>query len=166
MRDKTIQTLAKAGLLSAAIVLLTVVVSIPMPGGLGYFNLGDAGVLTAAALLTGWWGAGCAGIGSALGDLLLGYGVYAPATLVIKGGMALLASWLFKRLPGKLSIVAFLLAALLVPAGYFAYETLLYGAASAWANVGFNALQSCVGAVVAQVLIAAIRVATGVGKRD
>lgn len=94
-----IQKLAKAGLLAAMIFLLTAVVSIPIPGGAGYINLGDAGVLTAAALLGGWWGAACAGIGSALADLFLGFGVYAPATLVIKGGMALLAAFLLKKMP-------------------------------------------------------------------
>ena len=54
--------------------------------------------------------------------------------------------------------------ALLVPAGYFLYESLLYGAAAAWVNVGFNALQGVIGAVAAQVLTAALRVATG-GRR-
>ena len=161
MHDKTIQTLAKAGLLTAAVILLTVVVSIPLPGGVGYLNLGDAGALTAAALLGGWWGAACAAVGSALADLLLGYGVYAPATFLIKGGMALLAAFLCRRLPRGLSLLALMLAALLVPAGYFVYETALYGAASAWANVGFNALQCLVGAAAAHVLTLAVRAATG-----
>ena len=90
--------------------------------------------------------------------------MYAPATLVIKGAVALTAAWLLKKLPEKLSLVAFLVAALLVPAGYFLYESLLYGAAAAWVNVGFNALQGVIGAVAAQVLTAALRVATG-GRR-
>lgn len=166
MKDNTIQKLAKAGLLAAMIFLLTAGMSIPIPGGAGYINLGDAGVLTAAALLGGWWGAACAGIGSALADLFLGFGVYAPATLVIKGGMALLAAFLLKKMPKKLSVVALLLSALLVPAGYFVYESLLYGVPSAWVNVGFNTMQCIVGALVAQVLIAAIHVATGTGKKD
>ncbi len=55
--------LTTAGVLAAAIVLLTALVSIPMPGGLGYINLGDAGVLLAGALLGGGWGALCAGRG-------------------------------------------------------------------------------------------------------
>ena len=166
MKDNTIQKLAKAGLLAAMIFLLTAGMSIPIPGGAGYINLGDAGVLTAAALLGGWWGAACAGIGSALADLFLGFGVYAPATLVIKGGMALLAAFLLKKMPKKLSVVALLLSALLVPVGYFVYESLLYGVPSAWVNVGFNTMQCIVGALVAQVLIAAIHVATGTGKKD
>ena len=164
MKDKMIQKLAKAGLLAAMIFLLTAVVSIPIPGGAGYINLGDAGVLTAAALLGGWWGAACAGVGSALADLFLGFGVYAPATLVIKGGVALLAAFLLRKMPKKLSVAALLLSALLVPAGYLAYESLLYGVPSAWVNVGFNAMQCLIGALVAQVLIAAIHVAAGTGK--
>ena len=56
------------------------------------------------------------------------------------------------------------MSALLVPAGYFAYESLLYGVPSAWVNVGFNAMQCLIGALVAQVLIAAIHVAAGTGK--
>ena len=159
MNDRTIRTLAKAGLLTAAIVLLTAVVAIPMPGGLGYINLGDAGVLAAAALLGGWWGAGCAAVGSA--DLFLGYGFYAPATFFIKGCMALLAWLLLKKLPQRLSLLALALAALLVPAGYFAFEAALYGAPAAWANVGFNTLQCLVGAAAAHVLALAVRAAAG-----
>lgn len=161
MHDKTIQTLAKAGLLTAAVILLTAVVAIPMPGGLGYINLGDAGVLAAAALLGGWWGAGCAAVGSALADLFLGYGFYAPATFFIKGCMALLAWLLLKKLPQRLSLLALALAALLVPAGYFAFEAALYGAPAAWANVGFNTLQCLVGAAAAHVLALAVRAAAG-----
>ena len=90
--------------------------------------------------------------------------MYAPATLVIKGGVALLAAFLLRKMPKKLSVAALLLSALLVPAGYFAYESLLYGVPSAGVNVGFNAMQCLIGALVAQVLIVAIHVAAGTGK--
>ena len=77
MKDKTIKRIALGGILAAATILLTTLVSIPIPGGLGFVNLGDAGVLTAAFLLGGPWGALCGGAASALSDLLLGYGHYA-----------------------------------------------------------------------------------------
>lgn len=54
--NQSVKKLTMAGVLAAAIVLLTSVVSIPMPGGFGYINLGDAGVLLAGALLGGGWG--------------------------------------------------------------------------------------------------------------
>jgi len=149
---QSIRKLTTAGVLAAAIVLLTTLVSIPMPGGLGYINLGDAGVLLAGMLLGGGWGALCAGAASALSDVLLGYTVYAPATFVIKGLVALVAGALFAGTQKKIRYGALYLAALIVPSGYYFYEVLLYGAASAIPNVPFNVIQCLIGAIVATIL--------------
>lgn len=153
MRDANTRKLAIAGLLSAIIVLLTAVVSIPLPGGHGYINLGDAGVLTAAFVLGGGWGAIAGGVASALADMFLGYTIYAPATLVIKAGCALLAAFLLRKMKPKHAVLAFLPAALLVPVGYFLYETVLYGFAAAIVNVPLNALQCVIGAFAAQAVV-------------
>lgn len=149
---QSIRRLTTAGVLAASILLLTTLVSIPMPGGLGYINLGDAGVLLAGMLLGGGWGALCAGAASALADVLLGYTVYAPATFVIKGLVALAAGLLFARTQKKIRYAALYVAALIVPVGYFLYETLLYGSASAIVNIPFNTMQCVVGAAVATLL--------------
>ncbi|HML66806.1 MAG TPA: ECF transporter S component [Clostridia bacterium] len=149
---QSIHRLTTAGVLAAAIVLLTTLVSIPMPGGFGYINLGDVGVLLAGMLLGGGWGALCAGAASALSDVLLGYTVYAPATFVIKGLVALVAGLLFAKTQKKIRFAALYPAALIVPAGYFLYELLLYGPASAIPNILFNTLQCLIGAVVATIL--------------
>jgi uncharacterized membrane protein len=154
--NQSIKRLTTAGVLAAAIVLLTTLVSLPIPGGIGYVNLGDAGVLLAGMLLGGGWGALCAGAASALSDILLGYGVYAPATFLIKGAVALAAGLLFAKTDKKIRYVALYLAALLVPIGYFLYETMLYGVTSAIPNIVFNTVQCVVGAVVATVLGAII----------
>lgn len=151
-QSQSIRRLTTAGVLAAAIVLLTTLVSLPMPGGLGYINLGDVGVLLAGMMLGGGWGALCAGAASALADVLLGYTVYAPATFVIKGLVALVAGLLFARTQKKIRFVALYPAALIVPAGYFLYEVMLYGAASAVPNILFNTMQCLVGAVIATVL--------------
>ncbi len=149
MKDKTIKRIALGGILAAATILLTTLVSIPIPGGLGFVNLGDAGVLTAAFLLGGPWGALCGGAASALSDLLLGYGHYAPATFLIKGGMALVFGLLYRALPNRVRVAAFFIASLLVPAGYFLYETILYGAVAAAPNLLFNLVQGLIGAGIA-----------------
>ena len=127
----SIRKLTTAGVLAAAIVMLTTLVSVPIPGGLGYINLGDAGVLLAGMLLGGGWGALCAGAASAISDVLLGFSIYAPATFLIKGAVALLAGVLFVRVKKGIRFLFFYLAALLVPIGYFFYETILYGGAAA-----------------------------------
>ena len=149
---KSIRKLTTAGVLAAAIVMLTTLVSVPIPGGLGYINLGDAGVLLAGMLLGGGWGALCAGAASAISDVLLGYSIYAPATFLIKGAVAFLAGAMFARAKKGIRFLFFYLAALLVPAGYFLYETILYGTPAALPNVAFNLIQCVVGAAAAHAM--------------
>ena len=79
--DKNTKRLALAGQLCGATLLLTLI-SIPLPSGYGYVNLGDGGVFLCAMLLPGGLGAMAAGVGAALADLILGWAVYAPATLL------------------------------------------------------------------------------------
>lgn len=153
---QSIRRLTTAGVLAAAIILLTTLVSIPMPGGLGYINLGDAGVLLAGVLLGGGWGALCAGAASAISDILLGWGVYAPATFVIKGAVALVGGLLFSATKKRIRYGFLFVAALIVPLGYFLYETLLYGSAAAIPNVAFNAMQCVAGAAAAAALSAVL----------
>ena len=152
MRNRNIKRIAAGGVFAAIIILLTTLVSVPMPGGHGFINLGDAGVLTAAYLLGGALGASCAGLASALSDVLLGWSIYAPATFLIKGACALLAYYLLKHVRVGHYYLAFIPAALIVPLGYFAYESLLYGLAAAVPNVILNLVQCVTGALVAQAL--------------
>lgn len=156
MHNDGIKRLATAGVLAAAIILLTALVSVPLPGGHGYINLGDAGVLTAAFVLGGPWGGLCAGIASGISDLVLGWGVYAPATFLIKGGMALLAGWLTAGKKGAKRAWIVYPCALLVPIGYFLFEALLYGAATALPNLPLNTVQCLVGAAAAHGVIAVL----------
>lgn len=147
MNDRQIRLLTTGGVLAAAIFLLTAFVRIPIPAG--YLNLGDVGVFLAALLLPAGYAALCAGVGSALADLI-GFPLYAPVTLVVKGLAALVFALLWRRLPGKLRYLAFL-AVLLIPLGYFLYELVIAGA-FAWADLPLNLLQSAVGAGLAWAL--------------
>ncbi len=144
MNDRSIRILTTAGILSAAIFLLTAFVRIPLPAG--YLNLGDVGVFLVALLLPAGWAALCAGVGSALADLI-GFPLYAPITFAVKGLTALVFGLLWKKLSGKLRYLAFL-AVLIVPLGYFAFEIIVY-ANFAWADLPMNLLQSAVGAALA-----------------
>ena len=77
---QSIRKLTTAGVLAAAIILLTSLVSIPMPGGLGYINLGDAGVLLACTVRERVAGGGLARLGFEGGELLLPSLPDAPGT--------------------------------------------------------------------------------------
>ena len=98
MPSRTLHTLVLAALMAALCTLLTLVIRIPSPMG-GYLNLGDCAVLLSAWLLGPAAGAAAAGLGSALADLL-GYPLYAPATLVIKALMAAAAGGIFSSSRG------------------------------------------------------------------
>ena len=144
--DRKTKRLALAGQLCGATLLLTLL-SIPLPSGYGYVNLGDAGVFLCACLLPGGLGALAAGVGAALADLILGWAMYAPVTLLIKGLTALLAGLALRRAK-KAGLPLSLLCCLLVPLGYFLYETILLTAPVAAVNVLPNALQAAIGAVL------------------
>ena len=144
--DKKTKRLALAGQLCGATLLLTLL-SIPLPSGYGYVNLGDAGVYLCALLLPGGLGALAAGVGAALADLILGWAVYAPVTLLIKGLTALLAGLALRRAK-KAGLPLSLLCCLLVPLGYFLYETILLTAPVAAVNVLPNALHAAIGAAL------------------
>ena len=144
--DRKTKRLALAGQLCGATLLLTLL-SIPLPSGSGYVNLGDAGVFLCVCLLPGGLGALAAGVGAALADLILGWAVYAPVTLLIKGLTALLAGLALRRAK-KAGLPLSLLCCLLVPLGYFLYETILLTAPVAAVNVLPNALQAAIGAAL------------------
>ena len=147
MNDRQIRLLTTAGVSAAAIFLLTLLVRIPIP--MGYLNLGDAGVFLVAILLPAGYAALCAGVGSALADLI-GFPLYAPVTFAVKGLATLAFALMWRKLPGKLRYLAFI-AVLIVPLGYFVFETVAEGAV-AWADLPLNLLQAAVGAGLAWVI--------------
>lgn len=78
--------------------LATAFFTVYIPETKGYFNLGETGVYISSLLLPPVWAAMAAGMGSALADIVLGYHIYAPATLIIKSAEGFLASLLVRRL--------------------------------------------------------------------
>ena len=146
MQTASIRKMVLAAMLAALCCVATLVIQVPIPGG-GYVNLGDAIVLLCGWLLGPAYGCAAAGLGSALADLLTGYSVYAPGTLVIKSHMALLAClplWRKRRWMGALMAEGWMVA------GYFLYGLLLgQGAAASAAGIPGNLIQGAMGMVFA-----------------
>ena len=136
--------------MSAAIICLATGV-LKIPTAIGYIHLGDGMIFLATGIL-GPFGAVAAALGSGLADLMAGYALYAPATAIIKGLMALLAVGLLQagqKLPVFVRyLIAFTAAELLMVGGYFLFECLLYGAAAAVASVPFNLIQGAAGVII------------------
>ena len=156
MHQKTKRIVITA-LMTSMVCVATMIIKIPSPMK-GYLNIGDCIVLLCGWLLPPGYGFIAAGLGSALADLFSGYVIYAPATFVIKGSMALVAYVIFKLMHkkiGKLSsyIIGGVLAEMLMVSGYFVFEGFLYGFIPSLVNIPANGVQGVAGVVIGTVMI-------------
>ena len=144
-----------SALLAALVFTATMVIHIPSPTG-GYVNLGDCFVLLSGWLLGPWYGAAAAGIGAMLTDLLSGYTYYAPATLIIKALVALVAALVWRAMGHKRGalIISGIVGELIMVAGYFGFAALLlnYGLGAALSIPG-DLIQGATGIVIGIVLM-------------
>ena len=158
MKEKnTTKKLVVAALLASLICVATMIIKIPSPLK-GYLNLGDCIVLLAGWMLSPVYGFLAAGLGSALADLFSGYVVYAPATFVIKGLMALVAYYGFKLLHKKLGnltsrIITGIVAEAAMILGYFVFEGFLYGFGPSVVNIPANGVQGIAGLILGCILV-------------
>lgn len=156
MKTRT-QKIVTAAMLAALACVATMIIKIPSPMK-GYLNLGDCVVLLAGWVLSPVYGFLAAGIGSALADIFSGYVIYAPATFVIKGLMAIIAYYLFKLISNKIGnlpsrIISGVAAELIMVFGYFIFEGFLYGFIPSSVNIPANAVQGVAGLIIGTLLI-------------
>jgi len=148
------------GVMAALAAVATMVIQIPTPATQGYINLGDTIVMLSGVLFGPVVGSLSGGIGSALADLLSGYGHWAPFTLVIKGIEGFLAGMAKDR--GRItSLIILALAGAEMVAGYFLVEWYLYGLGGALQEVPGNTFQAMSGIVFSYLLAPVIRRALG-----
>lgn len=156
MKTKT-ENCVTAAMLAALTCIATMVIKVPSPLK-GYLNLGDCTVLLSGWLLPGGFGIAAAGVGSALADVLSGYVLYAPATFVIKGLMALAAFGVFRLFKGKKKqsvgrVISGVSAEVIMILGYYIFEGFLYGFKSSAINIPANGVQGAAGLVIGLILI-------------
>ena len=166
MKQKTLKKLVLSGLIAALVFVTTAFFPLPLPGG-GYANFGDCFVILAGLLLGPVYGSLAAAVGAALSDLILGYGVYIPATFIIKGLMALIVaivagrsglSFRFWRIALSAALAEFTMVG-----GYLIFELFLYGGGAVAAVLG-NSMQGVVG-LISSVLLALLLHRTGLLSR-
>ena len=158
-RRPSTPSLAVAGMLAALVTLATVLLKLPAPTPVGYVHLGDALILF-SAMLVGPVAAPIGGIGSAMADLILGYPLYAPATLCIKALVGFLASRrlnLHDRHALLRCALTFSVAGLAMAAGYLIYESFVFGFATAIIEAPMNLLQAVFSAALACALLPVAR---------
>lgn len=150
MKKLTTKELTWHAMFLALNTVTTMALAVPIIVTKGYVNLGDVPVILSGWLLGPIGGGIVGGMGSALADLLLGYGHYAPVTLLVKGIEGLLAGLLLHRL--RIPVFSGLVAGLAMALGYFLAQLSLFGTAAALVEAPANMLQGAVGALCATVL--------------
>ena len=155
MKTKT-QKIVMAAMFAALCCVATMLIKIPSPLK-GYLNLGDCIVLLSGFMLSPVYGFLAAGLGSALADIFAGYVVYAPATFIIKGDMAVIAYFCFKGIHNKLGntasrIIGGTLAEIVMILGYFVFEGFMYGFAPSVVNIPANGIQGVAGIILGVIL--------------
>ncbi len=149
---KQIKRLCVCAMLSALIFVFTAFVSVPA-GPVGNINLGDAFIIITTFLL-GPYGAIAGGIGAMLADLIGPYAIYAPATLIVKALLSLVCYYIYLALKKviQLDYISKLIGAIcgeiIMVLGYFLYEGILYGFATALISVPFNLIQGGVATIL------------------
>lgn len=123
---KKLNRIVYTGLMVAVVFVLTRFTAISFT--VGYFNLGDIGIILTGYVLGGFSGMIAGGIGSALADLSAGYLIFVPVTLIVKGIEGYLLGLLLNKHKDKSKpLVAISLAMAFMVIGYFLATAFILG---------------------------------------
>jgi uncharacterized membrane protein len=151
MTSLNTRQIAAIGVMGALATIATMIFTFPIPATSGYFNLGDAIVMTTALTFGPIVGALAGGLGSGLADLLGGWYNWVIFTTIIKGTEGYVAG----KLAGpkedrtvKKTLIAWIAGGIVMVAGYFIVQVFMYGFSAATVEAPFNIVQMLVAGVV------------------
>jgi uncharacterized repeat protein (TIGR04002 family) len=110
--NKNLRKMVTTAVFAAMIFVLTYFIKVPVASG--YVHFGDALIYICAGVLGGPWAILAGAIGEGLADLIGGYAIYAPATIVVK---ALIAVPFILTCAKKEKFLTPITALMTVPAG-------------------------------------------------
>lgn len=161
-KDNSIKRLVLASMMICLTFIATYIIRIPVPATQGYISLGDL-VIILSMFLIGWkWGGAAGALGAALADLMGGFSIFAPVSLVVKFGMVFIMGIFIEKAVKKhlsfakfttLEIVGMVLGCIFSLAGYYFAEVIIYGNwITPLIEVPLNIIQFATGAVLAVLL--------------
>lgn len=138
------------GLFAALIFIGTFFFKLPT---IGYIHLGDGFIFIAASVLPLPYATAAAALGGGLADLLGGYAIWIPGTMVIKALCVVLFKSNVKKILCLRNILAVLFGAAVNIVGYYLYGSLIQGNfITCLTEIPMNVLQETAGAVVFTVM--------------
>ena len=125
MKKNNTKLICITGIFSALVFVITAYLHIPTYNG--YVHCGDGVIFIAASILPMPYSIVVGVLGAMLADLLTGFAIWAPGSMIIKGLLALLFTCKSNKILTKRNLVMLLPAALISAAGYCLYEALITG---------------------------------------
>ena len=125
MKRNHTKLMCVSGIFTALVFGITAYLHIPTYNG--YVHCGDGIIFLAACILPMPYSIIIGALGAMLADLLTGFAIWAPGSMVIKGLMAFLFSCKAKKIVTARNLIMLLPAALISVAGYYFYEALITG---------------------------------------
>lgn len=114
-----------SGIFSALVFVITAYLHIPTYNG--YVHCGDGFIFIAACILPMPYSIIVGALGAMLADLLTGFVIWAPGSMIIKALLAILFTCKSDKIITKRNLVMLLPAALISAVGYYLYEALITG---------------------------------------
>ncbi len=156
--------IALLAIMTALTTIMTLVIRIPYPGTGGYFNFGDIMVMLGGLLLGPVGGFFVGGVGSAMADII-GFPLFAPITLIVKGFEGMAVGYLGSRAREHVRFnvrdaIAVLVGAIIMLIGYFIGEVFFLAvpvAVAIFELVTINLAQVAIGVVVTLLIGPTIR---------
>ncbi len=152
------RNLATTAIMTALVLGLTLIQVAQTPVG-GYIHLGDIAIYFASFAFGPWVGLIAGGLGTGLADVVSGYSVFAPLSLIVHGLQGLVAGWIVReRQTPRHFTLALLSGSAILIVGYFIGESLFFGGPGyAIFEVPWNLVQEAVGWFGVSIYVAVAR---------
>lgn len=147
MRSKKLRLMCLSGLWAAVVFVFTAYLHIP--SHVGYTHIGDGFIYLSACIMPLPYAVFIGAGGALLADVLSGFAIWAPATVIIKTLTVLLFSRSTKKIVSARNLIALIPAAIICASGYYLYDALIIGSfTSALAGIPGYLTQSVMSSVM------------------
>ena len=132
-----------------AAIVFVVTAYLHIPTYNGYVHVGDAFIFLAACILPMPYAIGVGATGAMLADVLTGYAIWAPGSIIIKAVTVMLFSYKYKKIITTRNILMLIPATIICVGGYYLYEVIITGSfIGALAGIVGSLIQSVTSGVV------------------
>jgi len=158
--DKLALRISLVAVLTAVVVLFTLIVRIPTSRG--YLNLCDVAIFFTAFIFSPGISFIVAGLGTALADIISGYAQWALISFLVHGFEGFMVAFIVlksKKITNKIIVGVFagIAGIIIVSGGYFLGGGVLVNFQVALVEVPMNIIQSAVGAIFGFIVSQAVR---------